>query len=62
MEIQFGEDDIEQFRERLRKLSDTELIARDKRLRYLADPKTQHGKPNPAFVEQLKEARAETAP
>jgi hypothetical protein len=57
MEIQFREDDIERFREPLRKISDTELIAMGKRVRYLANPKTQHRKLNSAFVEQLKEAR-----
>jgi hypothetical protein len=62
MEIQVhvnGADEIKLFRVRLQKMTDAELLACGKRLRYLADPKTQRMGPNPAFVEQLKEARAE---
>jgi hypothetical protein len=59
MEIQIRPQSIELFRERLRKMTDPELIQAGKNLRDLANPKTQRMGPNPAFVEQLKEARAE---
>ena len=43
MEIQVrgGEDEIKLFRVRLQKMTDAELLMTGKRLRYLADPKTQ---------------------
>jgi hypothetical protein len=59
MEIQLRDEDAEQRRASLRQMSDKELLEAGKMLANLADPKTQHGKPNPAFIEQLKEARVE---
>jgi hypothetical protein len=51
--------DNEQFRERLRNMTDEEIRVCGRRLLVLTNPKTQGYSPNPAFVEQLKEARAE---
>jgi hypothetical protein len=59
MEIQLRDEDEERRRASLREMSDKELLEAGKMLANLADPKTQHGKPNPAFVQQLEEARAE---
>jgi hypothetical protein len=59
LEIKLKEQDVDFIREQLRKMSDAELIRHGKSLRNLSDPKTQQGKPNPAFVLQLKLAREE---
>jgi hypothetical protein len=59
MEIKLKEQDVDFIREQLRKMPDAELIKHGKSLRNLSDPKTQHGKPNPSFVLQLKLAREE---
>ncbi len=57
--IQTDSDDIEQIRERISKMSDAELRKYGRAARDLADPRKNHGKPNPAFAIQLAEARAE---
>ncbi len=59
MEIRIREQDVDFIREQLRKIPDAELIRHGKSLRNLSDQKTQHGKPNPSFVLQLKLAREE---
>jgi hypothetical protein len=57
--IQSQPEDIEQIRERIRKMSDAELRKYGRAARDLSDPKKNQGKPNPAFKIQLDEARAE---
>jgi hypothetical protein len=53
-------ENIEQFRERISKMSDAELRKYGRAAaRNLSDPKKNFGKPNPAFKIQLEEARAE---
>ena len=52
-------EDIEQIRERIRKMSDAELRKYGRAARDLADPKKNFGPRNPAFTIQLDEARAE---
>jgi hypothetical protein len=59
LEIQLRDQDIDFISERLRKMSDAELIEHGKSLRNLSDPKTQRPGANPAFVLQLKLAREE---
>ena len=59
MEVQLRDQDVDFIREQLRRMTDAELIRHGKSLRNLSDPKTQHGKPNPAFVLQLKLAGEE---
>jgi hypothetical protein len=50
---------VERIRERQRKMSDRELREYGRASAYMADPRKNHGKPNPAFQVQLDEARAE---
>jgi hypothetical protein len=57
--IQTDPEDIEQIRERLRKMSDHELRKFGRSASVMADPKKNFGTPNPAFQIQLDEARAE---
>jgi hypothetical protein len=57
--IQSIPEDIEQIRERIRKMSDAELRKYGRAARELADPKKNYGPRNPAFQIQLDEARAE---
>jgi hypothetical protein len=57
--IQSDTEDIDQIRERLRKMSDLELRKYGRAARDLSDPKKNFGPPNPAFKIQLDEARAE---
>jgi hypothetical protein len=57
--IQTEPEDIEQIRERIRKVSDAELRKYGRAARDLSDPKKNLGKPNPAFKIRLDEARAE---
>jgi hypothetical protein len=57
--IQFEPDSIEQIRERLRKMTDKELREYGRASAHMADPRKNHGKPNPSFQVQLDEARAE---
>jgi hypothetical protein len=57
--IQSIPEDIEQIRERIRKMSDAELRKYGRAARDLSDPKKNFGTPNPAFKIQLDEARAE---
>jgi hypothetical protein len=52
-------ENVEQIRERLRKMSDLELRQYGRAARNMADPKKNFGSPNPAFQVQLDEARAE---
>jgi hypothetical protein len=58
--IGFSELDIDQLRERLRNMSDDQLLKFGKSARYMCSPTANRGKPpDEAFVIQLKEARAE---
>jgi hypothetical protein len=57
--IQTDPEDIEQIRERLRKMSDSDLLRYGQTSRHMADPKNNQGNPNPAFQVQLEEVRAE---
>ena len=57
--IQSTPEDIEQIRERIRKMSDAELRKYGRAARDLSDSKKNYGKPNPSFKIQLDEARAE---
>jgi hypothetical protein len=57
--IQTDPEDIERVRERLRKMSDNDLLRYGQASRHMADPKNNYGDPNPAFQIQLDEARAE---
>jgi len=50
---------VEQIRERIRAMSDTELRKYGRAAAHMANPKKNYGKPNPAFNIQLDEARAE---
>jgi hypothetical protein len=59
MSIQTNTGDADQTRERLRKMSDSELRKYGRAARALVDPKKHFGLPNPAFQAQLDEARAE---
>jgi hypothetical protein len=52
-------DNVEQIRERLRKMSDLELRKYGRAARDLADPKKHFGPLNPSFQIQLDEARVE---
>jgi hypothetical protein len=56
--IQTEPEDIEQICERLRKMSDIDLLRYGQASRIMADPKNNQGNPNPAFQVQLDEARA----
>jgi len=55
--IQSFPEDIEQIRERLRKMSDRELQKFGRAASVMADSKKNFGTPNPAFAIQLAEAR-----
>jgi hypothetical protein len=57
--IQTDPEDIEQIRERLRKMSDLELRKYGRAAADMANPEKNYRKPNPAFQIQLDEARAE---
>ena len=57
--IQSIPENIEQIRERIRKMSDAELRKYGRAARDLSDPMKNLGKPNPAFQVQLDDARAE---
>jgi hypothetical protein len=58
--IQLANQDVEELRRRLRKMSDEELREFGKAARYMVSPTANMGKPpQPAFVLQLEEARAE---
>ena len=57
--IQSNPENVEQIRERLRKMSDHELRKFGRAASVMADPKKNFGTPNPAFKIQLDEARAE---
>jgi hypothetical protein len=57
--IQTDPEDLEQIRERIRKMSGLELRKYGRAARDLADPKKNFGPPNPSFKIQLDEARAE---
>jgi hypothetical protein len=55
--IQLEQQSIDQIRERIHRMSDSELLRYGQAARYMADPKNNHGKPNPSFQVQLNEAR-----
>jgi hypothetical protein len=57
--IQAQPESLEEIRKRLRRLTDAQLIELGRNCRELSDPKPNYGKPNPAFLVQLEEARAE---
>jgi hypothetical protein len=57
--IQSEPENVEQIRERIRKMPDAELRKYGRAARDLSDPKKNFGPPNPAFKIQLDEARAE---
>ncbi len=57
--IQTMPEDLEQIRERLRKMSDLEPRQYGRAARNMADPKKIFGSPNPSFQIHLDEARAE---
>jgi hypothetical protein len=57
--IQSEPENVEQIRERIRKMPDAELRKYGRAARDLSDPKKNFGPPNPAFKFQLDEARAE---
>ena len=57
--IQSNPENVEQIRERLRKVSDLELRKFGRAASVMADPAKNFGAPNPAFQIQLDEARAE---
>lgn len=57
--IQIEREDIERIRERIAKMSDIDLLRYGQAARYMADPKNNHGQPNPSFQIQLDEARCE---
>jgi hypothetical protein len=57
--IQTDSINIDQIRERLRKMSDLELRKFGRAAKDMADPRKNFGSPNPAFQIQLDEARAE---
>jgi hypothetical protein len=57
--IQAMPENVEQIRERLRKMSDLELRQYGRAARNMADPKKNFGSPNPSFQIHLDEARAE---
>ena len=55
--IQMEKEDPGRIRERIHRMSDSELLRYGQAARYMADPKNNHGKPNPSFQVQLNEAR-----
>jgi hypothetical protein len=57
--IQATSENVEQIRERLRKMSDLELRKFGQAAKWMADPTRNFGPPNPSFQIQLDEARAE---
>jgi hypothetical protein len=57
--IQSDPEDLEAIRARIQKMSDAELREYGRAAAHMADPRKNHGKPNPAFKIQLEEARAE---
>jgi hypothetical protein len=57
--IQTEPEDLERIRARIRKMSDRELRQYGRAAADMADPRKNHGNPNPSFQIQLDEARAE---
>jgi hypothetical protein len=51
--------DLENLRDRLRKMSDDELLRFGKAAREMSKPETNFGKSSEVYVTQLREARAE---
>ena len=51
--------DLENLRDRLRKMSDDELLRFGKAARELSKPETSLGKPSEVYMTQLREAREE---
>jgi hypothetical protein len=59
MGIEINQDSLEAIRERIRKMTDAELIEYGRTARRMANPRRNYGAPNPAFAVQLDEAKAE---
>jgi hypothetical protein len=58
--VGFADDNDAQLKERLRKMTDEQLIRFGKAARNMCSPKTNQGKPpRPEFVKQLEAAREE---
>jgi hypothetical protein len=51
--------DLENLRDRLRKMSDAELERFGKAAREMSKPETNSGKPSEVYMTQLREAREE---
>ena len=55
-----GQIDVKQLRERLRKMTDTELLRFGKAAKYMCSPEASLGNPpSQTYILQLEEARAE---
>ena len=50
---------LDEFRARLQKMIDAELVRYGKAARFMCDPDPRNGKADPIYVAQLKECRAE---
>lgn len=59
MKIKAKNEDIEQIRARIRKMTDLELRKYGRAAVDLSDPKKNFGPPNPSFKIQFDQARAE---
>jgi hypothetical protein len=57
--IQMEKEDPGRIRERIHRMSDSELLRYGQAARYMADPRNNAGEPNPSFQVQLDEARLE---
>jgi hypothetical protein len=57
--IEQAPDSLDAIRERIRRMTDAELIDYGRAAREMAKPANNHGTPNPAFAVQLEEARQE---
>jgi hypothetical protein len=57
--IQQAPDSLEAIRERIRRMTDAQLIDYGRAARQMANPANNHGTPNPSFAVQLEEARQE---
>jgi hypothetical protein len=57
--IQMEKEDLGRIRERIHRMSDSELLRYGQAARYMADPRNNAGEPNPSFQVQLDEARLE---
>jgi hypothetical protein len=60
MSMEIERFDVERYRERLRKMSDNELLRAGQDARYMCSPEARYSeKPREVFVIQLEEARSE---